>query len=185
MTGTERDQSLRSLPGRRSWPLLVLVVLLSCGVIAMHSLGAGHIGLGHFLGHDPGPAMAAGQPAEGRAPESAVGPSRAGTAAHAVPGSTAGTLTTDHQIVTRSEWGCQECAVNAAPPLEQTGGHGGLAMCLAVLSLLVWVVLRRQRRPFRMVRTLGGAGRRAFTGLLRGPPSCRTPSLSKLCICRT
>lgn len=184
MTGTERDHSLRSRPGRRSWPLLVLVVLVSCGVIAMHSLGLGHLGSGHSLGQDPGSTMTAGHPHEGGAPESAVGSSRAGAVAHAVWGSAAGKLTTDLQIVTRSEGGCQECAADAAPPLDQSGGHG-LTMCLAVVSLLVWVVLRTQRRPFRMVRTLGGAGPRAFTGLIRGPPSCRTPSLSELCICRT
>ncbi len=157
-------------PELRSGLLAVLVVLLSCGVVAMHSLGAGHLGMGHTPGHDPGPSMSA-HPVDDMEPN-------ANTTNHEFVGVAASSVSHD-------ALGCPQCVAGAAPGPDQTGGHGGVAMCLAVLSLLVWVVLRRQRQPFRMVRTLGGAGPRAFTGLLRGPPSCRTPSLSKLCICRT
>ncbi len=179
MTSTVGGRAPRARPGRRSWQLLALVLLLSCGVVAMHSLGAGH-----SLGHVPGPTMVAGISHEVLAAVGEARPDQAATA-HAVSGLiAAGTLTADHQVVDLEAWGCPQCAGNAAPLHEMTGGHDGLAMCLAVLCLLVWV-LRRSRRISGILYRFGGAGRRAFTGLVRGPPSCRAPSLSELCICRT
>lgn len=170
MAGRGRNGLRHARPGLRSGLLAVLVILLSCGVVAMHSLGAGHPGMGHALGHDAGPAMSA-HPVDDMEPN-------ADSTNHELVGVPAASL--NHDVL-----GCSQCVVSAAPGPDQRGGHAGLAMCLAVLSLLVWVVLRRQRQPFRMVRSLGYAGRRAFSGLVRGPPSFRTPSLSELCICRT
>ncbi len=158
--------------------MLVLVVFLSCGVVAMHGLGAGH-----SLGHVPSLTMAAGVSHEGLATVGEGRPDQAATHSVSVFAA-AGKLTADHQIVSRDAGGCPQCAANAPPLHDQTGGHDGLAMCLAVLYLLVWLVLR-QRRISRIVSRFGKAGRRAFAGLVRGPPSRRTPSLSELCICRT
>lgn len=170
MASRDRTGLLHARLGLRSGLLVVLVVMLSCGIVAMHSLGAGHLGMGQALGHDRGPTMSAHPVAD-------VEPN-ASTLDHEF-----GTVTT--ASVSHGALGCLRCAAGASPGPDQAGGHDGMAMCLAVLSLLVWVVLRRQRRPFRMVRALGGDRPRAFAGLMRGPPSCGTPSLSELCICRT
>ncbi len=179
MTSTVGGRVVRSWLGRRSWQLLVLVVLLSCGVVAMHGLGEGR-----SLGSVHGPTLAAGVSHEGLAAADETRPGRA-AGGHAVVVFTAvGKLTADHQIVDGAASGCPQCAGGAAPLGEQTGGHDGMAMCLAVLYLLVWVVLS-QCRISRIVSRCGGAGRRAFLGLVRGPPSRRAPSLSELCICRT
>lgn len=166
MARGEGTELWHARPGLRNGLLAVLIVLLSCGIIVMHSLGAGHPG----MGHDLGPTISA-HPAGEVVPNA----SRKGLEFGGVPDAS----------VNHDALACPQCVMGAAPRPDQTGGHGGLAMCLAVLSLLVWVVLRRQRRPFRMVRTLGDASSRAIAGLVRGPPRRRTPSLSELCICRT
>ncbi len=170
MASSEGNGLPHARTGLRSGLLAVLVVLLSCGVVAMHSLGAGHLGMMHPLGHDPGPTMSA-HPVDDMEPN-------ANPTSREFVGVPAASVNHDGL-------GCPQCVVGAAPGPDQTGDHGGLAMCLAVLSLLVWVVLRRQRRPVRTMRRLGHAGRRAFSGLVWGPPGSRTPSLSELCICRT
>lgn len=170
MTSAEWGLLRRSGPVRRNWVLVMLVALMACGVIAMHALGAGHLGAGAALGHGLGPAMSAGPSEAGRAP-------RASPAAHEVGPRPAPSVTYDAP-------GGQHGVESAALLPGQTGAHGGLSMCLAVLSLLAWVVLHRRCRSFRMMGTLTRAGQQAFTGLVRGPPRRHAPLLSELCICR-
>ncbi|MDQ2826590.1 MAG: hypothetical protein M3Y04_06495, partial [Actinomycetota bacterium] len=126
MASRERNGLLHARPGLRSGLLVVLVALLSCGVVVMHSLGAGHSGMGQTPGHDLGPTMSAQPVADmtsnANLEDHESGPAPAASMSYAVQG-------------------CETCAVEAAYGSDQTTDHGGMAMCLAVLSLLVWVVL--------------------------------------------
>lgn len=171
MTSAEGSRIPRARVSLRGWLLVGLVALVSCAVIAMHSLGAGHLGTGPAISHDSGSTASAGPVVEGVTPTGGTtdcdpGPAHAASVAH-------------HAQV------CQQCAVTAAPDPDHSGGHAGLSMCLAVLSLLVWVALRSRRQALRTVHALARASRFPFTELVRGPPRRRAPSLSELCICRT
>lgn len=118
----------------------------------------------HAFSADLGPTMSAGHSVE--ATVLASGPAGAASVSYA-----------------GQEW--EPSAVEAAHGPERTGGHSGLAMCLAVLSLLVFVVLRWRGRAVRTVPMLTRTLAAALAYLVRGPPPLRTPSLSELCICRT
>lgn len=171
MTSREGQGPLRPEPLLRGALLALLVLLLSCGVVAMHSLGSGHLAGIHTLSADLGPTMSAAHTVEPAAPNGGTIDRASGSAPATSP-------TYDGQR-------CEPCGVEAAHSPDTTDGHSGLAMCLAVLSLLAWAVLRWRGRPFRTVPTLTRTSARAFTKLVRGPPRLRAPSLSELCICRT
>lgn len=171
MTGREGQGSLRPVPRLQGGLLALLVVLLSCGVVAMHSLGSGHLAGMHTLSTDLGTTLSASHPVDATAPTGRT----TGRASGLAP----------ETSVTYDGQGCDPCAVGAAHGPAQPGDHSGLAMCLAVLSLLVVVVLRWRGRAVRTGPTLTRTSARAFTQLVRGPPRLRAPSLSELCICRT
>lgn len=185
------DDTRPPLAGVHRWLLGMVTLALAIGVVVMHSLGIGHHG--PALGHH-GVASAQHDPASAR-PDSAIaqhatdhddvfttpgGAVASGhSAGHGVAAQDLGRVASPEHVVA--------AAVGDGPVLAVPEvGHGSMAVCLAVLPLLL--LLRRLGDRAWFARAQSSA-RRHRHGLQASwlilPPGRAGPSLSELCILRT
>ena len=154
----------------RTWTLALVVLLLAAGVIALHSLGTGHHGAtttGPLSHVDMRSAAAAPSPMTSQAGHGAM--SEATGIRHA-DGS-----------------GCTGCSLSISEPprnVAMLDGQGLMAMCLAVISVLVLLLRPAWRGWFRPPQYLWNPSQTA-TGVHHYGPPAGSVSLSRLCVLRT
>lgn len=171
MRGTDVTSGVlrRAVAGVRSGALPWLILVLSVGVIGMHSLGASH--------HPPATAQTT-------------------TATHdMVSMSTMSSMSSESPVPSAAKrpvasvagFGVSVTAVTQATVMADTvmAGHGLMVMCLAVLPLLGLLLRRSGDGWFRLSRDHIHVPRSSADDVRAEPPPCAAVSLARLCILRT
>lgn len=197
MTGSSPAQprSRRSPAATGRWLFALGVFLVAVGVVAMHSLGAGHRVTAGALssaagGHSTHPAPVAvgavsslSDPSHRSSP--AVATSSMLMPMTAMTTSTTTTVATPTPTTAGPAAGCAGCDQVSGP--AEAVGHGLMAACLAVLPVFLVLLRPRWRGWFASARRLGSRPRQAghATSWSLAALDPRRPSLAELCVLRT
>lgn len=171
-------------PALRARVLALVVQLLTIGVIAMHSLGTTHqmpmpmpiptvVPAAVLAAADITPAHAWDAPSSSPHPSGLMGMPPSWVTDAVVDSSTSIALSTPHTGSAASMAG--DAAI---------GGHGLMAMCLAVVPLLVLLLRRAPSGWFRLLEHRPVQPRSAVRQMRARWPAAADVSLSRLCVLR-
>ncbi|WP_404391403.1 hypothetical protein [Humibacillus xanthopallidus] len=180
------------LAGVHRWLLGMVTLALAIGVVVMHSLGVGHHGptLGHHDSAVSQHAVAQDTVAQDTVAHDAIAQDGVATmqAEAVTSGHSAGHGAAAHDLdrVATPE-PVMAAAVGSGPDIASTEvGHGSMAVCLAVLPLLLLLHRLGDRAWFARAQSSARRHRHGLqTSWLSLPPGRASPSLSELCILRT